>query len=174
MNKAADQVKAAAQSFVEAWRPQDPLGLILFSDRALFAHDISTTRAWSLDAIAKYQAAGGTALYDAAYMSLMRLRGVEGRRVVVLMTDGRDENNAGNGPGSVHRFDDVLERLRAVDATVFTIGLGTKLDRDVLERLAAESGGEASFPEDVTTLSQEFRRIIENLRRRYVISYTST
>ena len=174
MRKVTDQVKAAAQSFVEALRPQDPLGLILFSDRALFAHDISTTRAWSLDAIAKYQPAGGTALYDAAYMSLMRLRGVEGRRVVVLMTDGRDENNAGNGPGSVHRFDDVLERLRAVDATVFPIGLGTKLDRDVLERLAAESGGEASFPEDVTTLSQEFRRIIENLRRRYVISYTST
>ena len=174
MKKVTEHVKAAAQSFVEALRPQDPLGLILFSDRALFAHDISTTRAWSLDAIAGYQAAGGTALYDAVHTALMRLKGIEGRRVVVVMTDGRDENNAGTGPGSTHRFEDVLERLRAVDATVFAIGLGTRLDRSVLERLAKESSGEAAFPEDVSGLPQEFRRIVENLRRRYVVSYTST
>jgi VWFA-related protein len=44
----------------------------------------------------------------------------------------------------------------------------------VLEQLARDSGGEASFPEDVSGLPQEFRRILENLRRRYVLSYTST
>jgi len=57
---------------------------------------------------------------------------------------------------------------------VFTIGLGTNIDRGLLERLAADSGGESAFPLDVTTLPQEFRRVIENLRKRYVISYTST
>ncbi len=174
MRRVADDVKSAARSFVESLRPQDPLGLVLFSDRALFAHDISTTRKWSLDAIDKYEAVGGTALYDALYVALMRLRGVEGRRVVVVMTDGRDENNKGDGPGSVHRLDDVLDRLKSVDATVFTIGLGTNIDRGLLERLAADSGGESAFPLDVTTLPQEFRRVIENLRKRYVISYTST
>jgi Ca-activated chloride channel family protein len=174
MRKVAEEVKAAARSFVEALRPQDPLGLVLFSDRAVFAHDLSTTRTWSLDAIDKYQAIGGTALYDAVYNSLTRLRGMEGRRVVVVMTDGRDENNQGDGPGSVHRLEDVFERLKSVEATVFAIGLGTRIDRALLERLAAESGGEAAFPLDVTTLPQEFRRIVENLRKRYVISYTST
>jgi Ca-activated chloride channel homolog len=174
MRRVADDVKAAARSFVQALRPQDPLGLILFSDKALFAHDISTVRKWSLEAIDRYQAVGGTALYDAVYNALMRLRGIEGRRVVVVMTDGRDENNKGDGPGSTRTFKDVLERLRSVDATVFAVGLGTKLDQDVLERLALESGGEASFPADVSTLGDEFRRIVENLRKRYVISYTST
>ena len=174
MKKVAEQVKEAARSFVQALRPEDSLGLILFADRAVFAHDLSTTRAWSLEAIDRYQASGGTALYDATWNALMRLRGVEGRRVVVLMTDGRDENNPGTGPGSVHGVDQVLERLRSVDATVFTIGLGSKIDREPLERLAQESGGEAAFPEDVSLLPREFRRILENLRRRYVISYTST
>jgi VWFA-related protein len=174
MKKVTEQVKEAARSFVLALRPEDPLGLLLFSDRAQFAHDISTTRSWSLTAIDQYQANGGTALYDATWNALMRLRGIEGRRVVVLMTDGRDENNRGDGPGSVHRLEDVLERLRTVEATVFTIGLGTRIDREPLQRLATESGGEAAFPEDVSSLPQEFRRILENLRRRYIIAYTST
>jgi VWFA-related protein len=174
MVKATEAVKAAAKSFVEALRPQDPLGLILFSDRAAFAHDVSTNREWSLEAIDRYRAQGGTALYDAVYNALMRLRGTEGRRVVVVMTDGRDENNAGNGPGSQHSLSDVLERLKAVEATMFAIGLGNRLDRPILEQLATASGGEASFPEDVSGLPREFRRILENLRRRYVLSYTST
>jgi VWFA-related protein len=44
----------------------------------------------------------------------------------------------------------------------------------VLEQLAAVSGGEAYFPQDVSVLSTDFNRILETLRRRYVISYTST
>jgi VWFA-related protein len=167
-------MKSAARSFVESLRPQDPLATILFADKALFAHDLSTNRSWALEAIDQYQASGGTALNDAVFNALMRLKGIEGRRVVVVMTDGRDENNPGTGPGSVHTFDDVLERLRSVEATVFPIGLGTRIDRDVLERLARESGGEAAFPEDVSVLGQEFRRIVENLRKRYVLGYTST
>lgn len=174
MRKVTEEVKAAARSFLEALRPQDPLAMILFANRALFAHDLSTRRAWSFDAVDKYEARGGTALYDAIYNALMRLRGIEGRRVVVVMTDGRDENNAGTGPGSERTLNDVLERLKTVDATIYAVGLGPDLDRDVLERLARESGGEAAFPADVSGLSAEFKRILENLRRRYVLSYTST
>jgi len=44
----------------------------------------------------------------------------------------------------------------------------------VIKQLAIESGGSAYFPQDVSTLAEDYRRIVENLRRRYVISYTST
>jgi len=57
---------------------------------------------------------------------------------------------------------------------MFPIGLGMKVDRKVLERLATESGGEALFPADVSTLSDQFTRVVENLRRRFVVGYTST
>jgi len=174
MRRATEQVKEAARSFIRNVRPEDQLALILFADRATFAHDLTTRRDWSLDAIEKYVASGGTALYDAAFNALTRLRDIEGRRVVVLMTDGRDENNPGTAPGSVHTLEEVLERLKSVQATVFTIGLGPRIDRDVLSNLAAVSGGEAYFPEDVSELSADFDRVLETLRRRYVISYTST
>ena len=44
----------------------------------------------------------------------------------------------------------------------------------MLDKLATASGGEAYFPTDVTALGEQYKRVVENLRRRYVLSYTST
>jgi hypothetical protein len=57
---------------------------------------------------------------------------------------------------------------------VFPIGMGPNVDRAYLEKVAELSMGDAYFPEDVTQLDANYGRILENLRRRYVISYTST
>jgi VWFA-related protein len=91
-----------------------------------------------------------------------------------VLTDGRDENNPGTAPGSLRTFDDVVQLLHSVEATVFPVGLGTKIDPERLERLASISGGQAYFPENVTELDAQFARIIENLRHRYIVGYTST
>jgi Ca-activated chloride channel homolog len=174
MKRAAETARAAAAGFVDALRPEDQLSVLLFSDRSRFAHDLGTDRQLSRSALASYEAAGGTALYDAVGDSLDRLKAVEGRRVIIVVTDGRDENNPGNGPGSTRTFEDVLRETREVDAVVFGIGVGPKVDRSVLETLAAASGGEALFPDDATQLEAEYRRVMQNLRRRWIISYTST
>jgi VWFA-related protein len=174
MKQAADAAKQAALRFVAALRPEDRLALILFSDTSHFAHDLSTERAWSLAAIEGYPVKGGTALYDALGDSLVRLKRETGRRVVVVVTDGRDENDAGNGPGSSRTFKDVLQSAKEVDAIVFGIGLGPKVDRELLETLAARSGGEAYFSSGVLALDEQYRRIVELLRRRWVLAYTST
>jgi hypothetical protein len=57
---------------------------------------------------------------------------------------------------------------------VYAIGLGPTVDRDTLLRLAEAASGEAYFPTAVDELGGEYRRILENLRRRYVLSYSST
>ena len=147
MKKAAAVAVAAAKSFATALRPEDKLAILRFSDTTVLAQDLSTDRAASLTALDQYAARGGTALYDAVDAALTRLHRVEGRRVVVVFTDGRDENNAGNGPGSVVQLKDVMGELRESGALVYTIGLGTNVDRAVLEGFASASGGEAYFPE---------------------------
>jgi Ca-activated chloride channel family protein len=174
MRKSADALMAAARSFVESLRPEDNLELIYFSDGVLVAHDFTTNRQPSLDAIAAYRPSGGTALYDGVAGAFAALKRVEGRRAIVVMSDGRDENNAGTAPGSRHTLAQILDLAREVDATVLPIGLGTNLDRQGLERLAEISGGIASFPADVLGLREQFSRTVENLRRRYVLAYTST
>jgi Ca-activated chloride channel homolog len=174
MKKSEADVVRSARDFVGALRKEDQLALVLFSDHSTFVHDLSTNRDSTYEAINQYKASGGTALYDAMADSLQRLTRVDGRRVVVVMTDGRDEDNPGTGPGSVRKFDDVLAALKDSGATVFSIGLGTKVDRGPIQEFADRSGGLALFPTDVTELSGQFQRIVEDLRRRYIVGYTST
>ena len=136
MKPAADTARQAASGFVDALRPADQLSVMLFADHTEVAHDLGTDRELSHKAISAYQASGGTALYDAIGDSLDRLKTVDGRRVMIVVTDGRDENNPGTAPGSTRTFNDVLKAAREVDAIIFGIGLGPKVDRAVLETLA--------------------------------------
>jgi Ca-activated chloride channel family protein len=174
MRRVADMVQQAALSFIDAVRPEDRLGVVRFHDTASLATDVTLSRILPRAAVEEYVAAGGTALYDAVGLSLDRLATVEGRRAIVVLTDGRDENNPGTAPGSRRTLDQVLQRLREVDVAVFAIGLGPTVDRVTLERLAEASGGEAYFPATVDDLAADYGRVVEDLRRRYVISYTST
>jgi VWFA-related protein len=174
MRRAAEGVKAAARSFVNALRKDDKLAVLRFSDKAELAHDLTLFRSDAMKAIDDYTTHGGTALYDAVHESLGRLKTAEGRRVVVVMTDGRDENATASGPGSAVNFEQILDELRGSGAVIYAIGLGTNVDRERLQTLAARTGGEAYFPETVDNLATEYARIVENLRRQYVIGYTST
>jgi VWFA-related protein len=174
MRRDAAAVMEAARVFARQLPGKDRVGVVTFADRPELTQDLTTIREFILQAIGQYRATGGTALYDAIGVSLDRLKKVEGRRAIVVLTDGRDEDNPGTGPGSTRTLEQLLEQLREVKATVYAIGLGPNVDKATLERLAAESSGEAYFPADVTALAGDYRRIVENLRRRYTISYTST
>ena len=174
MRKAASVVVEAAREFVGALRAEDSLALEMFSDHVVLAHDFTKNRESTIKTIEGYETAGGTALYDALFDSLTRLKAIDARRVVVVLTDGRDENNAGTAAGSLRALGDVTDLINEVDAAVFAIGLGANVDRATLERIARASGGAAYFPNDVSELKAEYGRIIDTLRRRYVVSYTST
>ena len=174
MVRSAERAQEAARGFVMAVRPEDQIGMILFADRADYVHSPTERRDWSLQAIDGYKAVGGTALYDAMYDSLAQLEGVQGRRVVVVVTDGRDENAASNGPGSLRSREDVLRKLQQTDAAVYAVGIGSRVDRATLQELADKSGGATYFPSDVTALAADYQRIIDELRRRYVVGYEST
>src|SRR5262249_37336056 len=174
MKAAAEAVKTAAKSFVGALRPSDQLALLVFSDQAVMVHDLTTKREWTIEGLDQYKAAGGTALNDALFNALTRLSAIDGRRAIVVLTDGRDENGPGTAPGSRHTMAQVLEQIHDVDATVYAIGLGPHVDRDGLDLLAARSGGEAFFPDDVDGLPDQYRRVVDCLRQRYIASYLST
>jgi Ca-activated chloride channel homolog len=174
MKKAAPVVREAAGAFVDALRPTDPLGLVLFSDKAELVGEVGTDRKPAHDAVDRYEAKGGTALYDALDLALGRLKTVEGRRVIVVVTDGRDEDAKSKGPGSTATWDKVVASAKEIDATIYAIGLGARVDRSRLQQLANLTGGEAYFTTDVAALAQHYHRIVEELHRRYLVAYTST
>lgn len=174
MKKSEDLVRATAKEFVRAVRPEDSLALMIFADHAKLAHTLAANRTWSIDAIDKYAALGGTALYDALWGSFQTLKGVPGKHAVVVMTDGRDENNPGTAPGSVHTLDDVVGLSKQVNASVFAVALGTQVDTKALDQLVQASGGQTYFAANAEGLGDQFRKVVEDLRRRYVLGYTST
>ena len=174
MRRREPDVVASARAFAAALRPEDKLAVMFFADNATMIHDLSTERAASSAAIDSYKTGGGTAFYDAVAAAVARLERTDGRRVIVAMTDGRDENNPGTAPGSTHTRGEIRRLLQDSGATMFAIGLGTKVDVAPLQELAGLTGGRALLPRDVSELAGEFQRVIEDLRRRYVVGYTST
>jgi Ca-activated chloride channel homolog len=174
MKKKESDVVASAREFVNALRPQDKLAVVLFADHPVFMHDLTDKRDAALAALDLYRASGGTALYDTLAEALLHLKRAQGRRVVVVMTDGRDENNPGTGPGSVRSFKDVAGLIKETGALMFGIGLGVNVDQGPLEEIARLSGGRAFFPSDVTQLPGQYQRVVDDLRRRYVVGYTSS
>jgi hypothetical protein len=68
----------------------------------------------------------------------------------------------------------VIETAQATDVTVYAIGVGSRVDRGRLQKLADLTRGEAYFAEDIATLDAQYRRVVEDLHRRYVLGYTST
>ena len=174
MKKSATQAQDAAREFITAMRPEDELATMLFATKTNLVHPPTKERQKALDAVTNYVAEGGTALYDALYESLTPLAKIEGRRVVVVVTDGRDENAPSTGPGSLRTWDEVVEKVQQTEAAVYAVGIGSNVDRDRLHQIAALSGGAAYFPKDVTTLAADYQRILDELRRRYVIGYQST
>lgn len=174
MRRALPVAQAAARTFVTSLRPTDPLALVRFADRVVVEHEFSERRQTTTDAIDRLQAAGGTALWDALHDSMMMLKQRTGRRAIVLLSDGRDEDNPGTAPGSDHTLTDVLALVRETDTVVYAIGLGSNVDRPALERIAQMSGGTATFPLEAAALEGEYQRVLEALRQRYVLGYTST
>jgi len=175
MKKSAARAQEAAREFIDAMRPEDQVGLMMFATKAEAIEAPTDKRETTRAAIDNYVADGGTALYDALYDSLVQLaKARDTRRVLVVVTDGIDENATSNGPGSLRSWDEVLDKLAQTDATVYAVGIGSRVEHDRLRLLAQRSGGAAYFPSDVTTLASDYQKILDELRRRYVLGYQST
>lgn len=174
MKQSAARAQQAAREFILSARPEDGIGLITFADTSNVHHPPMLPREMPLTRIDAYTAAGGTALYDALHDSLTQLALVkDGRRAVVVVTDGRDENAASDGPGSLRTWDDVLALQQKTDAAIYAVGLGSRVDRERLQELADRSGGVAYFPAGSDSLGAEFARVIDDMRRRYVVGWES-
>jgi Ca-activated chloride channel homolog len=111
-------------------------------------------------------ASGGTALYDAIVTSLYRFRGVEGRKALIVVSDGED---------TVSRvaYNDMLTYLRASRVPVYFIGIGMSGigAGSRLRTLAAETGGVAHFVRNADQLEPIYRALEAELRSQYLISY---
>jgi VWFA-related protein len=143
------EARAAAGLFLKELNPKSDCGLILFNHK-VYLNTPPAGRPEAIDAhreqlrkqIDAAKASGGTAYLDATFEAIERLSKAEGRRVVLLMTDGVDIN-------SHHTLAEVIEAAKEAKVAVFTLGVGEPgRNEPVTSILVLDHSGSMSQPAD--------------------------
>ncbi len=156
--------------------------LMLFSDRLLRATPFTGDSAALLAALEGVAPGGNTSVNDHLYLALKLLEERQGRRVIVLFTDGADLH-------SVLDMDDVMWKARRSQALIYWIVL---LDRGAantsyitawrgkddnarqlegLARMTEQTGARVIGIRNVEDTEQAFREILSELREQYVLGF---
>ena len=123
--------------------------------------------------IGQRKATGWTALYDAVGVYLHSAANEDGRKIMLLYTDGGDTRS------SLSRSE-LMDLLKASDATVYAIGAlehqsasSRNEQRMILQQIADTTGGRAFFPTSVKKLDGVYEKVVAEIRAQYTIGYVS-
>jgi VWFA-related protein len=117
-----EEIQAAAIAFVDQLKPQDKVMVIQFDDRVSVLAEATNDRQKIHKAIRRTSFGGGTSLYEAVDFSLRRkLDKIEGRKAIVLFTDGVDTTS------SSATYESTLGDAEESEAMIFPIYYNTFL-----------------------------------------------
>jgi len=167
-------LKAAAEQFVTRLLPDDKAAVGAFNDKIELSANFSNDRDGLITEIRDLDFGNGTRLYDALSESLNQLHGIDGRRVVLVFTDG-DDTSSRVGRGTI------MDRARAEEVMIYAIGLqseffdGARVVRSKpdsgLRRLAEETGGGYFELKQTADLGPTFTRVAQELHSQYVLGF---
>lgn len=162
-----DGARKAATAFVDTLGPKDSVALISFSDQVHILQGYTSDHAALKNGIGQLKAQGDTAIYDAIIeASLLQGAVPQQRKVILLLTDGEDTK-------SKQSLDAALAAATRAKVPVFAVGLGTDVKKDVLDKIAGSTSGQAIYATAGDQVRQIFLSIGDQLRRQYVLTYTS-
>ncbi len=187
-------IRTAANTFIKGLRPNDRLLLISFDGKInILTEAVTLTdlrkKKLRLDALND-----GTLLYDTVGFVLnQRLAGIQGRKAIVLMTDGVDwgskkaslkqnlrdaeESNAVIYTVHYNTLPQLPERLSQIPNLKARENTRAKLTKEYaigskyLQSLADKTGGRIYQAESLADVPQAFRAITDELGRQYSLGY---
>lgn len=196
-------IREAARSFIDGLLKEDRVCIMQFADRVELLQD--WTGAEKADNLWKaldwrYHPGESTAFYDGLYLAAEeQLKKREGRRIVILLTDGIDTSERKRAS-----FQEAVNAIRRVEASVYVVSLTASL-REAIEKrtggafnrllagydprevkrvlalideaeeklasLATQTGGRMFLPRRDEDLLPAYKAIAEELRTQYIITY---
>jgi Ca-activated chloride channel family protein len=167
-------LKAAAEQFLIRLLPEDKATVGAFNDKIELNAGFTNNRDKLVSQVKDLDYGNGTRLFDAVSESLDALKGIEGRRVILVFTDG-DDTSSHVGRGTV------LDRARADEVMIYAIGLqseyfdGARMVRSKpdsgLKKLADETGGGYFELKKTADLGPTFSRVAQELHSQYVLGF---
>lgn len=182
--------RAAARFFERVIRPQDRAAVFSVSTSVVVLQEFTNKIPLLVDATRQLKAEGATSLYDAIYLASDYLKPVEGRRVIVIVSDGGDTTS---NKGLL----EALAQAQKSDSVIFAIFTGNPWPSENLRDLAAERAlesltketggelfksrlldgrrrGEETDEMSLKELDRTFADLAERLRTQYVLGFFST
>ncbi len=181
-----DSALDGARTFFRAMRPLDEAKLLLFADR-LGLETPFTSVPTVLDlALSGARASGGTAINDALYFAIERLASRQGRRVIILLSDGGDIESVLSMTWIRRRLEDepmalYWVRLRREEErrgpaqrwSIWRDAKGHERELAGLERAVEQSGGRIEVIDSIDQVAGALGEILDELRNQYVLGYYS-
>jgi Ca-activated chloride channel family protein len=172
-------VRDAAKEFVAQLRPGDRVELGAFNQRVRFVRPFTSDRQTLnrlLDLVGPDMIDYGTALWPAITEGLKEFQSVEGRKIILVLSDGE------NSVGTYNRF--LVSRAIVADVMIYAIALQTeyrdpsrKLVKSVLDpilpRLVEETGGGYFVLDRADDLAKTFSRVAEELHHQYTLGFAA-
>jgi Ca-activated chloride channel family protein len=177
MTLTLDLLRQAAEQFLIRLLPADRGRVGAFNDKIQFSSRFTNDRDQLVTDVKNLDYGNGTRLWDAVGASLDELKAVEGRRVILVFTDG-DDTASRLGQGTI------VERARAEEVMIYAIGLessyfnGQHMVRSKpdsgLRRIADETGGGYFELKKSSELASTFTKVAQELHSQYVIGFAPT
>jgi VWFA-related protein len=167
--------KDAAIAYVDQARSDDQIGLLAFNTQIEYVQPLTSNHQALKDAIESLRAKDDTAMYDALEQAIEHLSSIQGRKAIIVLTDGLD-NRSKRSP------QEVIQMIGPEGLSISTVGLGdptqstgaiTSLNEPALKALAEEAGGAYGYANDAESLTALYEKLGRALQSEYVITYTS-
>jgi Ca-activated chloride channel family protein len=164
---------ASARRFAHAiLRPVDALSLYEFSE---IVNEVSpfTSDLKTIDrAIERVRGGAATALYDALYLGAQALEPRQGRRVMVVITDGGDTMSKVDYKEAVRE----AQQAEAILYSIIVVPIEASAGRDLggehaLIQLSEDTGGKYFYATSMPQLDDAFKKISDELRTQYLLAY---
>jgi VWFA-related protein len=165
--------KESAKAYVSQMRPGDQAGLITFDTQVYTVQPVTTDTAALIAAIDGLKTGSDTAMYNALTEAGKSLEGVAGRKAIILLSDGMDNQ-------SQNTADDVINTIGPSGLTISAIGFGDAsaagqagIDETGLKSLTEKAGGLYSYASDQAALTALYQQFGRTLQSEYAITYVS-
>ena len=168
-------VREAALKFLTNLPKTENLFVMDFDENIRLSRYSTDDQRLLSDRIYDVQAEGWTALYDAVGTFLERLYALDGKKTLVVFSDGVDSR-------STLSMGEVLDMVKLSDATIHTIHFGASQSRNsrtfengrFLRQLSSETGGSYAFGDNLQQLDELYDKLLEELFSQYTLGYVST
>jgi VWFA-related protein len=164
-----DEAKSAAKQFIDAIGTNDRVKLIACSEGVSVLQPYSSDKTALKQAIDSLEASGQTVLHDAILRGVTDAANETGTKAVIVLTDGQDNMSV-----SCRQDEQCLVDLIKQQAVpVYAIGIGSMVNAEGLQKIAAGTNGYYLFGADESKIKQLYQDMDRSQTEAYRINYTS-